>query len=262
MNIFAEKIKQLDRRVSAAIIVVIAAIVIIAGMAVIKISKQAAKNAPAKEEVNKELDEAVAAGDAPAPVEINFTDEDLSEALNDDVTDVVLSLEDAKRIAADLLTGTGCKYSCYSYVARDVDDDIYYLFYVSKKGKKYDELLAIHAESGYPFTFDESAGEILPYSAFPEYNAERDEKIVWAGRYAGEEEYELIIEEEDPGTMSFTVVRGDTELGSGYASQETHIKAVGSADNENLTFLLDSDKITIKSDQDISLYSGEYIREK
>jgi len=262
MKKFFEKIKQLDRRAAVAMILGIVAMVIIVGFAAIRISKRATETAPGKEEANKELDEAVAAGDELPPQEINFSDEDLSEALSDDVTDVVLSLDDAKNIVADLLTGTGCTYSCYSYVAKDVDDDIYYLFYVSKKGKKYNELLAIHAESGYPFTFDEGAGEILPYSSFPEYNPGMDENIVWSGKYMNKDEYELIIEEEDPGSFAFTVVRGDTKLGSGYASEQSHVKATGTADDENLTFMLDAEKITILSDQKISLYAGVYNREK
>lgn len=195
------------------------------------------------------------------------SDEDTSAGEYGTGNSGLITRADADVLIEEVLAGTGCTYSAAERI--DTEDsefdeeyaeqlEEYFVYTIACGDDILEQQLAVNPESGMVYVYDPLKGELSDFKAFEKYLPENDSNINWTGVYALDK-YELIIEEDEPGSFSYAVYDEYKQLHQGFAQEKNHVSAV---DNNNekgeIRFSLKDDTITIETDDADFEYAGVY----
>lgn len=191
-----------------------------------------------------------------SPNSISNVSDDMINGQMEEADDAdALTEDDADALMEGCLKDTGCEAE-YQY---RIDDErgSFFIYYITKGEDDLEQMLAVNAVSGEISVYNDLDDKFSEFESFSEYKEENDENISWIGVY-GKDKYELIVDQEEPGSLVFSIFEGDKVLTGGYVYMENNIKAVGKVEDDEYTLEIKDDVITVTVSDKKSPYNGQY----
>ena len=206
----------------------------------------------AKEETVEEIEEI---SDEDNGIEETEADAEIGTGETGEAEIDVISEEDAKSLAVELLPEDGFSLEFYGSLSKDEKD--YYIFEVSKDGAALSQMLAVNDESGEVFVYDEKESVISSIDTFEFYDSKKDSSVNWSGVYRNEN-YEVSIDNTDPGNIEYSILKDRKNVFVNAAYFKDYATAVSETDEYGIVTLeLGDGVLTISAEKECE-FAGSY----